>query len=40
MNIQTQNFNDAEVVQAVPDSPWRDFATGNWNREIDVRDFI
>jgi formate C-acetyltransferase len=40
MNIQTQNFNDAEVVQAVQDSPWRDFATGNWNREIDVRDFI
>jgi formate C-acetyltransferase len=40
MNIQTQNYSGAEVIEAIPASPWRDFATGNWTREIDVRDFI
>ena len=40
MNIQTQNYSGAEVLQAIPADPWRDFATGIWNQEIEVRDFI
>ena len=40
MNIQTQNYSGAEVLQVIPADPWRDFATGIWNQEIDVRDFI
>ncbi|MDB5652746.1 MAG: formate acetyltransferase [Tardiphaga sp.] len=40
MNIQRQNYIGVEAASALPDSPWRDFAAGQWTREIDVRDFI
>jgi formate C-acetyltransferase len=40
MNIQRQNYIDIETAAELPNGPWRDFATGIWNREIDVRDFI